>query len=84
LEAFCSSALTTTCDDEIDPLVQDGKYPFDTSSFEATIEWTNRNDYNFILYESTSSNFTTGTQKCVGNSNESIKSILSCDLITLN
>jgi hypothetical protein len=29
--------LTTTCDDEIDPLVQDGKYPFNTSSFEATI-----------------------------------------------
>jgi hypothetical protein len=30
-------ALTTTCDDEIDPLVQDGKYPFDTSSFEAIL-----------------------------------------------
>jgi hypothetical protein len=29
--------LTTTCDDEIDPLVQDGKYPFNTSSFDATI-----------------------------------------------
>jgi hypothetical protein len=31
------AALTTTCDDEIDPLVQDGKYPFNTSSFDATI-----------------------------------------------
>jgi hypothetical protein len=29
--------LLTTCDDEIDPLVQDGKYPFNTSSFDATI-----------------------------------------------
>jgi hypothetical protein len=36
-EAFLFQLLTTTCDDEIDPLVQDGKYPFDTSSFEATI-----------------------------------------------
>ena len=29
--------LTTTCDDEINPLTQDGKFAFDTSSFEATI-----------------------------------------------
>jgi hypothetical protein len=36
----------------------------------------------YFIELSTSSNFTTGTQKCVGNSNESIKSILSCDLIT--
>jgi hypothetical protein len=36
-EAFPVPALTTTCDDEIDPLVQDGKYPFNTSSFDATI-----------------------------------------------
>jgi hypothetical protein len=37
-EAFpVPAALTTTCDDEIDPLVQDGKYPFNTSSFDATI-----------------------------------------------
>jgi hypothetical protein len=36
-EAFpVPAALTTTCDDEIDPLVQDGKYPFNTS-FDATI-----------------------------------------------
>jgi hypothetical protein len=35
-EAFLFQLLTTTCD-EIDPLVQDGKYPFNTSSFEATI-----------------------------------------------
>jgi gliding motility-associated-like protein len=32
-----SSALTTACDDEVDPLTQDGKFTFDTSTFEATI-----------------------------------------------
>ncbi|MBU2951719.1 C-type lectin domain-containing protein, partial [Tamlana agarivorans] len=31
------STLTTTCDDEGDPLVQDGLYPFDTSTFESTL-----------------------------------------------
>ncbi|MEC5164704.1 gliding motility-associated-like protein [Flavobacterium sp. PL11] len=31
------TALTTICDDEVDPLLQDGKYAFDTSTFEATI-----------------------------------------------
>lgn len=37
-EAFSVPAsLTTTCDDELDPLVQDGKFAFDTSTFEATI-----------------------------------------------
>jgi gliding motility-associated-like protein len=30
-------ALTTVCDDELDPLTQDGKFAFDTSTFEATI-----------------------------------------------
>ncbi|HSN48839.1 MAG TPA: T9SS type B sorting domain-containing protein, partial [Flavobacterium sp.] len=30
-------ALTTTCDDEIDPLAQDGKFAFDTTSFQSTI-----------------------------------------------
>jgi gliding motility-associated-like protein len=30
-------ALTTVCDDEIDPLLQDGKYAFDTSSFQNTL-----------------------------------------------
>lgn len=30
-------ALTTVCDDELDPLLQDGKYAFDTSSFESTL-----------------------------------------------
>jgi hypothetical protein len=44
-EAFpVPAALTTTCDDEIDPLVQDGKYPFNTSSFDATILNGNWND----------------------------------------
>jgi gliding motility-associated-like protein len=32
-----ASSLTTVCDDELDPLNQDGKYAFDTSTFEATI-----------------------------------------------
>lgn len=37
-EAFAVPvSLTTTCDDEIDPLDQDGKFTFDTSTFEATI-----------------------------------------------
>jgi gliding motility-associated-like protein len=31
------SSLTTTCDDETDPLEQDGQFAFDTSSFETTI-----------------------------------------------
>ena len=30
-------ALTTACDDEQDPVLQDGKYAFDTSSFESTL-----------------------------------------------
>lgn len=29
--------LTTVCDDEIDPVLQDGKYAFDTSGFQTTI-----------------------------------------------
>lgn len=29
--------LTTVCDDEIDPLTQDGKFAFDTSAFQTTI-----------------------------------------------
>lgn len=37
-QAFSVPAtLTTTCDDESDPLNQDGMYSFDTSSFETTI-----------------------------------------------
>ena len=37
-EAFAvPAALTTTCDDEPNPLNQDGKFAFDTSSFQATI-----------------------------------------------
>ena len=31
------SALTTTCDDEANPINQDGQFAFDTSSFETTI-----------------------------------------------
>ena len=37
-EAFQVTAnLTTVCDDEIDPLLQDGKFGFDTSTFQNTI-----------------------------------------------
>jgi gliding motility-associated-like protein len=37
-EAFAvPSTLTITCDDEPDPVKQDGKFAFDTSTFEATI-----------------------------------------------
>jgi gliding motility-associated-like protein len=37
-EAFpVSPSLTTTCDDEPDPLDQDGEFAFDTSTFETTI-----------------------------------------------
>lgn len=32
-----STSLTTFCDDEIDPVTQDGKYPFDTSTFQNSI-----------------------------------------------
>jgi gliding motility-associated-like protein len=37
-EAFAVPVnLTTTCDDESDPLVQDGKIAFDTTTFQSTI-----------------------------------------------
>ena len=37
-EAFAvPTSLTTTCDDEANPLIQDGKFAFDTSTFETTI-----------------------------------------------
>ncbi|HEU4789524.1 MAG TPA: T9SS type B sorting domain-containing protein, partial [Flavobacterium sp.] len=37
-EAFpIATSLTTVCDDETDPVLQDGKYAFDTSSFQTTI-----------------------------------------------
>ncbi|MDO6761465.1 T9SS type B sorting domain-containing protein [Tamlana sp. 2_MG-2023] len=32
-----ASTLTTACDDEVDPLLQDGVYAFDTSTFESTL-----------------------------------------------
>lgn len=37
-EAFpIAATLTTACDDEVGPLSQDGLFPFDTSTFQATI-----------------------------------------------
>ncbi|SHH03408.1 gliding motility-associated C-terminal domain-containing protein [Flavobacterium micromati] len=32
-----ATELTTVCDDETNPLLQDGKYPFDTSTFQNTL-----------------------------------------------
>lgn len=37
-EAFpINASLTSVCDDETDPALQDGVYPFDTSTFQSTI-----------------------------------------------
>jgi hypothetical protein len=36
--------LTTVCDDEIDPLLQDGKFAFDTSFSEYDFRKSNRDD----------------------------------------
>jgi hypothetical protein len=36
--------LTTVCDDEIDPLLQDGKFAFDTSTFQNDFRKSNRDD----------------------------------------
>lgn len=37
-EAFpINAALTTACDDEADPMLQNGIYPFETSTFQSTI-----------------------------------------------
>jgi gliding motility-associated-like protein len=37
-EAFpVAAALTTVCDDEVEPSLQDGKYAFDTSTFQTTL-----------------------------------------------
>jgi hypothetical protein len=36
-EAFQVAVNLTVCDDEIDPLLQDGKFAFDTSTFQNTI-----------------------------------------------
>jgi len=73
-EAFAiPSTLITTCDDEADPLTQDGRFAFDTSSFLSTIIGTQTGmnvyyyDQNNILIPSTNPNqlpnpFVTGTQ----------------------
>ena len=61
-------ALTTTCDDEINPLSQDGLYTFNTSTFEATIlnGQTGMNVtytlQNGTVLTSIAPTFTTGTQ----------------------
>jgi gliding motility-associated-like protein len=66
-------SLTTTCDDEIDPLTQDGKFAFDTSNFLNTIIGTQTGmnvyyyDQNNVLIPSTNPNqlpnpFVTKTQ----------------------
>jgi hypothetical protein len=38
------AALTTACDDELNPVNQDGKFAFDTALIEATILGSNRNE----------------------------------------
>ncbi|WP_298137507.1 T9SS type B sorting domain-containing protein [Flavobacterium sp.] len=69
-EAFViSNTLTTVCDDEIDPIDQNGLYDFDTSTFETTI--LNGQTGMVVKYFDSSGNplpsplpnpFTTGTQ----------------------
>ncbi|WP_140484807.1 T9SS type B sorting domain-containing protein [Flavobacterium sp. GSA192] len=63
-------ALTTSCDDEINPLEQDGKYAFDTTGFDTTILGGQTGmtlkfyDENGALLPSPLPNlFVTGTQK---------------------
>ncbi|WP_278034875.1 T9SS type B sorting domain-containing protein [Flavobacterium nitratireducens] len=65
-----NSALTTSCDDEINPLEQDGKYAFDTTGFDTTILGGQTGmtlkfyDENGALLPSPLPNpFVTGTQK---------------------
>jgi gliding motility-associated-like protein len=64
-------SLTTTCDDEVDPLDQDGKFTFDTSTFEATILGIqNGMTVTYSLQDGTvlstlAPSFTTGTQDVI-------------------
>lgn len=65
-----ATAITTTCDDEINPLEQDGKYAFDTTGFDTTILGGQTGmivkyyDENGALLPSPLPNpFVTGTQK---------------------
>lgn len=65
-----ATAITTTCDDEINPLEQDGKYAFDTTAFDTTILGGQTGmivkyyDENGALLPSPLPNpFVTGTQK---------------------
>lgn len=63
-------ALTNVCDDEKDPVLQDGKYAFDTSSFESTL-LGNQTGMIVNYYDSSSNRlssplpnpFVTGTQE---------------------
>ncbi len=71
-QAFAVSPnLTTTCDDETDPLTQDGKFGFDTSTFEATILGTQKNmKVTYTLQDGTilstlPNPFVTGTQNVI-------------------
>ncbi|TRX22734.1 Ig-like domain-containing protein [Flavobacterium franklandianum] len=62
------STLTTTCDDEADPIDQDGKFAFDTSTFETTILGGQTGmivkyyDQNNVLLPGLSNPFSTATQ----------------------
>ena len=63
-------SLTTICDDEVDPLDQDGKFTFDTSTFEATILGSQTMTVTYTLQDGTvlstlAPSFTTGTQDVI-------------------
>jgi gliding motility-associated-like protein len=69
-EAFVvDPTLTTACDDELDPLEQDGKFTFDTSTFENIIIGTQKNStVTYTLEDGTilstlAPTFKTSTQK---------------------
>ncbi|CAM2962129.1 T9SS type B sorting domain-containing protein [Flavobacterium frigoris] len=72
-EAFAiTTSLTTACDDEPNPLLQDGKFPFDTSTYETTILAGQTGmtvkyfDQNGVLLSSPLPNpFVTGTQNII-------------------
>ncbi|MBA4316798.1 MAG: hypothetical protein C0412_00200, partial [Flavobacterium sp.] len=84
------SALTTACDDEANPINQDGKFAFDTSTFETTILGGQTGmivqyyDQNNILLPSPLPNpFVTNTQNITANVQNPLNTICSATT-TLN
>ena len=79
-------SLTTTCDDEVDPLNQDGKFTFDTSTFEATILGSQTMTVTYTLQDGTvlstlAPSFTTGNQDVIVKVTNSINP--SCSATTI-